>query len=141
MPLWIWMMLRIRTQNLTVINMDLLYKHILGVPQNEKLVAVYVVDDVTLYASTYVSDTQYNLYSVSNHNIVDFLTSVDMLSKLDTIVGQRHYHVVEQSAHKENDMRIVTYKTDKFREQHLKKPSSERTEITRFTPTRRHKLF
>ena len=141
MPLWIWMMLRIRTQNLTVINMDLLYKHILGVPQNEKLVAVYVVDDVTLYASTYVSDTQYNLYSVSNHNIVDFLTSVDMLSKLDTIVGQRHYHVVEQRAHKENDMRIVTYKTDKFREQHLKKPSSERTEITRFTPTRRHKLF
>lgn len=132
---------RIRTRNLTVINMDLLYKHILGVPQSEKLVAVYVIDDVTLYASTYVSDTQYNLYSVSNHNIVDFLTSVDMLSKLDTIVGQRHYHVVEQSAHKENDMRIVTYKTDKFREQHLKKPSSERTEITRFTSTRRHKLF
>ena len=121
--------------------MDLLYKHILGVPQSEKLVAVYVIDDVTLYASTYVSGTQYNLYSVSNHNIVDFLTSVDMLSKLDTIVGQRHYHVVEQSAHKENDMRIVTYKTDKFREQHLKKPSSERTEITRFTSTRRHKLF
>ena len=132
---------RIRTRNLTVINMDLLYKHILGVPQSEKLVAVYVIDDVTLYASTYVSGTQYNLYSVSNHNIVDFLTSVDMLSKLDTIVGQRHYHVVEQSAHKENDMRIVTYKTDKFREQHLKKPSSERTEITRFTSTRRHKLF
>ena len=121
--------------------MDLLYLHISGIPENETLVGVYIVDGVTLYASTKISETEYKLYKVVNHCISDLIHQCNNLGKLDTFVANKHLHIIEQSGKHEGDIKVVTYKTDQLRKNSIKKPSSERQEITRYTSTRMKRLF
>ncbi len=120
--------------------MDLLYLHVMGIPNTESLCAVYIVDGDLCYASTVVCDT-YKLYKVINHTLSDFISSTESLGSLDTVVGNRLSHVWEQSGRHENGIRVVSYKTDKLKEKNIKKTHSERTEISRFVSTRRKKLF
>lgn len=121
--------------------MDLLYLHILDIPGSEILTGVYIVDGVPMYASTKTTESQYNLYTTINHHITELVYQCDSLGRLDTIVANKHSHIIEQSGKHEGDIKVVTYKTDKFRKDSIKKPSSERQEITRYTTTRRKKLF
>lgn len=121
--------------------MDLLYSHITNIPNDETLSGVYIVDGTTMYASTKCNNNQYNLYTVFNHKIGTFLLSSDNLGYLDTVVSSRHFQVLEQSGRLENDIKVVTYITDRFKDKYTKKVSTEKVEISRFTNSRHKKLF
>lgn len=120
---------------------DLLYLSVLGVPENESLSGVYIVDGTPMYASTKLTDSTYNLYRLLNYEIVELLSNWDNLGHIDTIVANKHFQVVEQSGRYENDIKVVRYKTDSARERTIKRPYSERKEINRFVNSKMKKLF
>ena len=111
---------------------DLLYLSVLGIPENETFVGVYIVDGNPMYASTELINGTYNLYKLSNYMIQEFLSNWDNLGHIDTIIANKHFHVIEQSGRYENNIKVVRYKTDGAKENNIKRPHSERKEINRF---------
>ena len=94
--------------------MNLLYKHVTNVPNYEELKCLFLVDDNLYYAATKDKDnpdSEYRLYSVSNYKIGKFMGKAKMVSEFDMIICKNLPHIVEQSAHMENNIRIVKYKT------------------------------
>ena len=120
---------------------NLLYLSVLGIPENEQLSGVYIVDGNPIYASTKLSDNTYNLYKISNYEIKQFLSNWSSLGKIDTFIADIHFHVVEQSGMYEKGIKVVKYKTDKAKETNIKRPHFERTEINRFVSNKKKKLF
>jgi hypothetical protein len=120
---------------------DLLYLSVLGVPENESLSGVYIVDGIPMYASTKLINGTYNLYRLLNYEIVELLSNWDSLGHIDTIVANKHFQVIEQSGRYENNIKVVRYKTDGARERTIKRPYSERKEINRFVNSKMKKLF
>lgn len=121
--------------------MDLLNKHIINIPQDEILSALYIVNGITKYASTKLQNETYNLYQVSEYKLIGYEDNQETLGILDTIVAAKlNRHILKQSAitNNENNIRIVEYTTDYKR---LLKPSTERTEIIRYNDKKKHKLF
>lgn len=122
--------------------MDLLYLHILNIPEHESLSGVYVVDGVTLYASTKLENKEiYKLYTVINYRLSEFLESTSLLGHLDTVVAEKYFPVTQQNGRWEDNIRVVTYLTDRLKNKNIKKPTTERNEISRFTCDPRHRLF
>jgi hypothetical protein len=95
--------------------MDLLYKHISNIPIKEQLVGIFIVDDNVHYVATQFKDSSkdadYRLYLVANYKISSFMGKAKMLSEFDMIIHKNLPHIIEQSAHNEDDLRIVKYKT------------------------------
>lgn len=120
---------------------DLLYLSVLGIPEEETLSGVYIVDGNPMYASTQLMNGTYNLYSIVNYTIVEFLSNWETLGRIDTIIANKHFHVMEQSGKYENNVKVVRYKTDGAKERNIKRPHSERTEINRFVSSKKKKLF
>ena len=120
---------------------DLLYLSVLGIPENETLSGVYIVDGNPIYASTQLINGTYNLYKIANYTIVELLSNWDNLGRIDTIVANKHFHVIEQSGIYENNIKVVRYKTDGAKEQNIKRPHFERQEINRFVSSKKKKLF
>ena len=123
--------------------MDLLYKHIMNIPETETLTGIYLVDGIVTYASTKLknSDLFYKLYEVINHNLYDYLLYTKTLSELDSIVAKRNSHVLKQSMIYEDDIRIVRYFTNLPDNINMKKPVNERQEINRYVRNNSKKLF
>lgn len=120
---------------------DLLYLSVLDIPDNETLSGVYIVDGNPMYASTLISDNTYNLYTILNYKIKELVNNFDKLGKIDTIVANMHFHVLEQSGIYEKGVKIVRYKTDNAKETTIKRPQHERVEINRFSSSKKKKLF
>lgn len=120
--------------------MDLLNKYISNIPMDEQLVAMYIIDGNTQFAATKLLTNEFNLYSVSNYQLIGFETSSNTLGKFDTFVADKLvHHITFQSAITNTDnIRIVTYKTDSIS---ITKPTSERQEISRFVHNHKRKLF
>ena len=94
--------------------MNLLYKHISNIPNYEELKCIFLVDDNVYYVATKDKDnkdTEYRLYSVSNYKINKFMGKAKMISEFDMIICKNLPHIIEQSAHMEDSIRIVKYKT------------------------------
>lgn len=121
--------------------MDLLYLHVSNIPEGETLKGVYIVDGTASYASTQTAENVYRLYTTINHSICEFVHQTPILGQLDTFVANRHSHIMEQSGRYEKDIKVVSYKTNQFFKNSVKKPSSERQEISRYSSTRRKRLF
>lgn len=129
---------------------DLLNLHITNILENEKLIAVYVVNGEAKYASLQ-SDNKYNLYTISNYEIDEYIGYSDTIGRLDFIVGERlNTHILSQSAihrdiirsnNTQCKLRIVTYVTDETNLKDLKKPTSSRDETTRYISKKLRKLF
>lgn len=120
---------------------DLLYLSVLGIPKNENLSGVYIVDGIPMYASTKLVNGTYNLYKLLNYEIIELLSNWETLGRIDTIVATKHAQVIEQSGRYENNIKVVRYKTDGGKERTIKKPSSQRKEINRFVNSKMKKLF
>lgn len=120
---------------------DLLYLSVLDIPNNENLSGVYIVDGNPLYASTITSNDTYKLYTLLNYKINEFILEFNKLGKIDTFIADKHFHVLVQSGIYENGIKIVRYKTDKAKETNIKRPQHERTEINRFSSSKKKKLF
>lgn len=120
---------------------DLLYLTVHKIPENESLAGVYIVDGNPMYASTKLLNGTYNLYKLLNYNIVNLLSNWESLGQIDTIIANKHFHVIEQSGVYENNIKVVRYKTDGAKEQNIKRPHKERTEINRFVSSKKKKLF
>ena len=60
-------------------------------------------------------------YKIANYTIVELLSNWDNLGRIDTIVANKHFHVIEQSGIYENNIKVVRYKTDGAKEQNIKR--------------------
>ena len=93
--------------------MNLLYKHISNIPNYEILKCIFIVDDNVYYVATVDKDN-------------------------DMIIHKNLPHIIEQSAHFEEDLRIVKYKTYRKESKTSIKPKEI---ITRDVHNRFKKLF
>lgn len=120
--------------------MNLLYKHISNIPNYEILKCIFIVDDNVYYVATVDkdNDTEYRLYSVANYKITKFMGKAKMISEFDMIIHKNLPHIIEQSAHFEEDLRIVKYKTYRKESKTSIKPKEI---ITRDVHNRFKKLF
>lgn len=121
--------------------MNLLYKHITNIPNYEELKCIFLVDDNVYYAATMDKDnkdTEYKLYSVSNYKITKFMGKAKMVSEFDMIICKNLPHIIEQSAHMENNIRIVKYKTYRKESKNIPKPTEI---VVRDVHNRQKKLF
>ena len=88
--------------------MDLLNKHISNIPMDEQLVAMYIVDGNTQFAATKLLTNEFNLYSVSNYQLIGFETSSNTLGKFDTFVADKLvHHITFQSAITNTDYQVI----------------------------------
>ena len=121
--------------------MNLLYKHITNIPIKEQLKAIFIVDDNVHYVATQLKDnpdSEYRLYLVANYKLSSFMGKAKMVSEFDMIIHKNLPHIIEQSAHWEDELRIVKYKTFRKETSHI----SKNVEIVeRDVKNRNKKLF
>ena len=118
--------------------MNLLYKHIANIPIKEELKAIFIVDDNVHYIATQLKDKpddEYRLYLVANYKISTFMGKAKMISEFDMIIHKNLPHILEQSAHWEDKLRVVKYKTFRKETTH----SSKNVEIVERDVKNRHK--
>lgn len=122
--------------------MNLLYKHISNIPIKEQLAGIFIVDDNVHYIATKLKDnskdTDYRLYLVANYKITTFMGKAKMLSEFDMIIHKNLPRIIEQSAHFEDELRIVKYKT--FRKE-TSRAAKDVEIVERDVKNRHKKLF
>jgi hypothetical protein len=125
-----------------VIDMDLLYSQINNIPVGEQLEAVYIINDLVLYASTSqicAEDKVYKLYNVVGHQISDFKCQHSKLNYFDKYIANKLNNIITQSGHEENGIKVVCFTIGNTKQ--IKHSTQERVEISRYISNRKNRLF
>ena len=122
--------------------MDYLFREVLPkIPENYTIQTYYIVNENLKYVSLLKGDTYYLGYVDTDH-IGDFIIDSKIEGDLDYYVIKENYPVLKVSSSYKDSLRVVEISTDILDSKVTKKKrSSDKEILTRYSTSKRPKLF